>query len=286
MKIFFLPRRQWKLQRERLQADFTKALDNFQRAQRSAAQKEKEAIKKYKNQGVSPLMHKQVVNLKNKRTPLGLGDCSEIQSSYKFLQVPPGEGGGGANLIDIEEGQNKRQVITSCKQIKYDTFISLVFVVSPPLEPNICFPCSQLMLEEEQNLEYLQERERSVAQLEADIGDVNQIFKDLAAMVHDQVMMRGSMKKKNRVFFYQGEMVDSIEANVESASIRVNEGSDQLRMAERYQVRLVEQPCHVLNHRLSCEPAFQVFLFTIYFQFALEEDETNIIIFADIRTFF
>ena len=66
MKIFFLPRRQWKLQRERLQADFTKALDNFQRAQRSAAQKEKEAIKKYKNQGVSPLMHKQVVNLKNK----------------------------------------------------------------------------------------------------------------------------------------------------------------------------------------------------------------------------
>ena len=58
------------------------------------------------------------------------------------------------------------------------------------------------MLEEEQNLEYLQERERSVAQLEADIGDVNQIFKDLAAMVHDQVMMRGSMKKKNRVFFF------------------------------------------------------------------------------------
>jgi len=141
--------RQWKLQRERLQADFTKALDNFQRAQRSAAQKEKDAIKKYKNQGVPP----------------------------------PGEG-GGANLIDIEGGQNK----------------------------------TQLMLEEEQNLEYLQERERSVAQLESDIGDVNQIFKDLAAMVHDQ-----------------GEMVDSIEANVESASIRVNEGTDQLRMAETYQ---------------------------------------------------
>ena len=36
----------------------------------------------------------------------------------------------------------------------------------------------------------------------------------------------------------QGEMVDSIEANVESASIHVNEGADDLRMAERYQVRL------------------------------------------------
>lgn len=57
-----------------------------------------------------------------------------------------------------------------------------------------------------------------MSQLEADIGDVNQIFKDLAAMVHDQ-----------------GEMVDSIEANVESASIHVNEGADDLRMAERYQ---------------------------------------------------
>jgi len=76
------------------------------------------------------------------------------------------------------------------------------------------------MLEEEQNLEYLQERERAVTQLEADIGDVNQIFKDLAAMVHDQ-----------------GEMVESIEANVESSAIRVNEGSEQLRQAERYQTK-------------------------------------------------
>ena len=78
---------------------------------------------------------------------------------------------------------------------------------------------TQMMLEEEQNLEQLQEREKAVRQLEADIMDVNQIFKDLAAMVHDQ-----------------GEMVDSIEANVETASIRVNEGTDQLRQAERWQV--------------------------------------------------
>ena len=46
-----------------------------------------------------------------------------------------------------------------------------------------------MVLEEEQNLEYLHERERAVTQLEADIGDVNQIFKDLAAMVHDQVLL-------------------------------------------------------------------------------------------------
>ena len=45
------------------------------------------------------------------------------------------------------------------------------------------------MMEEEQSLEQLHERERAVRQLEADIGDVNQIFKDLAAMVHDQVRL-------------------------------------------------------------------------------------------------
>ena len=43
--------RQWKLQRERLTNDFTKALNNFQAAQRSAAQKEKDIVKKAKHSG-------------------------------------------------------------------------------------------------------------------------------------------------------------------------------------------------------------------------------------------
>ena len=37
--------RQWRLQKERLHNDFTKALNSFQAAQRTAAQKEKEVIK-------------------------------------------------------------------------------------------------------------------------------------------------------------------------------------------------------------------------------------------------
>ncbi|XP_023325653.1 syntaxin-12 [Eurytemora carolleeae] len=140
--------RQWKLQREKFTSDFTRALDTFQRAQRQAAQKEKDVIRKYKNQS-------------------GFG----VQDQ---------------NLIDIEGGASQTR--------------------------------TQVMLEEEQNVEMLQERERAVRQLEADIGDVNQIFKDLAAMVHDQ-----------------GELVDSIEANVESSSVRVEEGTQQLLQAERYQ---------------------------------------------------
>merc|ERR1712106_190460 len=46
----------------------------------------------------------------------------------------------------------------------------------------------------------MQERENAIAQLEADIADVNMIFKDLASMVHDQ-----------------GEIIDSIENNIENA---------------------------------------------------------------------
>jgi len=76
---------------------------------------------------------------------------------------------------------------------------------------------TQMLLEEEQNLKELQDRERSVHQLESDIVDMNTIFKDLATMVHEQ-----------------GEMVDSIEVHVSEAQVRVGEGTSQLRQAEQY----------------------------------------------------
>ena len=90
-----------------------------------------------------------------------------------------------------------------------------------------------LMQEEEQNLEQLVERERAVKQIEADIMDVNQIFKDLAAMVHDQ-----------------GDMVESIEANVEESSTRITEGTQQLLEAERWQV-IIEAMNKATNFLLS-----------------------------------
>ena len=83
---------------------------------------------------------------------------------------------------------------------------------------------TQMMLQEESDIQELQERERSIRQLESDIVDVNTIFKDLATMVHEQ-----------------GEMVDSIEANVESTQVRVTEGTDQLRQAEQYKVKFSTQ---------------------------------------------
>ena len=46
------------------------------------------------------------------------------------------------------------------------------------------------------------------------------LLQDLATLVHDQ-----------------GEVIDSIEANVESTHVRVQEGTEQLRQAENYKVR-------------------------------------------------
>jgi len=64
----------------------------------------------------------------------------------------------------------------------------------------------------------LQERENEMAQMEADIMDVNTIFKDLSEMVQES-----------------GQTIDNIENNVESAVVDIQEGNKQLQKAEEYQ---------------------------------------------------
>ena len=77
----------------------------------------------------------------------------------------------------------------------------------------------RLQIEEECNIELLRDREQQIRKIESDILEVNQIFKDLATMIHEQ-----------------GETIDSIEANVETASIQVDQGTLQLAKARDYQV--------------------------------------------------
>lgn len=78
----------------------------------------------------------------------------------------------------------------------------------------------------EEDLELIKERESAIQKLEADILDVNQIFKDLAVMIHDQ-----------------GDMIDSIEANVESAEVHVERASEQLQRASYYQSKSRKKIC-------------------------------------------
>jgi hypothetical protein len=79
---------------------------------------------------------------------------------------------------------------------------------------------------DEMNLQVLEEQEQAIQQLESDISDVNQIFKELGAMVHEQ-----------------GEVIDSIEASVEKTEVFVGEGASQLRQASNYQTKLRKKKC-------------------------------------------
>ncbi|XP_063609704.1 syntaxin-7-like [Penaeus indicus] len=150
--------RTWRMQAERLTREFTQALNDFQAAQRQAAAKEKEALKK-----------------------------ARADSDAHFFEDPS----HGAALLDLGDTHNKGSSQQSQVQIQ---------------------------MEQEQELRALQEREGQIRQLESDIMDVNQIFKDLATMVHEQ-----------------GEVIDSIEANVESAQVHVSQGAGQLQQARQYQ---------------------------------------------------
>jgi t-SNARE complex subunit (syntaxin) len=79
-------------------------------------------------------------------------------------------------------------------------------------------------------LELLRERQEALSRLEADITDVNQIFKDLGMLVHEQ-----------------GDMIDSIEANVESASVNIEQGTEQLRQASNHQSKARKTKCILLT---------------------------------------
>ncbi|XP_076341415.1 syntaxin-7-like isoform X2 [Tachypleus tridentatus] len=90
-------------------------------------------------------------------------------------------------------------------------------------------PQTTIQMEEEVDITLLEEREQAVKKLESDIVDVNQIFKDLASMVHEQ-----------------GDMIDSIEANVESTSIKVEEGTQHLVKARQHQAKARKKKCCLL----------------------------------------
>ncbi|KAJ7386978.1 Syntaxin-12 [Desmophyllum pertusum] len=87
----------------------------------------------------------------------------------------------------------------------------------------------QVQAEEEISNELIEERERAIRQLESDIVGVNEIFRDLATMVYEQ-----------------GEVIDSIEANVDSAAVHVEDANVQLDKASNYQKAARKKMCCIL----------------------------------------
>ncbi|XP_063224310.1 syntaxin-12 [Bacillus rossius redtenbacheri] len=64
----------------------------------------------------------------------------------------------------------------------------------------------------------LAEREHRIRRIEGDVLDVNQIMRELAAMVHEQ-----------------GDALNTIESNIENVHGHVEEGTSQLQRAAQYQ---------------------------------------------------
>lgn len=73
----------------------------------------------------------------------------------------------------------------------------------------------------ERDLGFIEEQEREIMKLETDISDINEVFKDLGVLIHNQA-----------------EVVDSIEANTESASENVGRGAEELRKARQYRDKI------------------------------------------------
>ncbi|KAF7253343.1 Syntaxin-7 [Varanus komodoensis] len=81
----------------------------------------------------------------------------------------------------------------------------------------------------EDDLRLIEERESAIRQLESDILDINEIFKDLGMMIHEQ-----------------GDVIDSIEANVETAEVHVHQANQQLASAANYQRKSRKKMCIII----------------------------------------
>jgi len=156
--------RQRKIQQDKLQENFTNCLQNFQKAQRLAAEKERASVQRARA-------------------------ASEGRGS--FMQ------------------DHEHQDTSPIKQAGA--------------------PQMQAQAEAELSLDMIREREEGIRQLESDIMDVNEIFKDLAIMVHEQ-----------------GEVIDSIEANVDNAATHVETANVQLEKARHYQKASRRKLCIIL----------------------------------------
>eukprot|EP01137_Pigoraptor_chileana_P001311 Opistho-2@38766 len=87
----------------------------------------------------------------------------------------------------------------------------------------------QLDHEIEYNESLIIEREREIREIEHAIIEVNEIFRDLASIIADQ-----------------GQLIDNIEANIESSSVNVEKGTEELVSASDYQKSARKKMCCLL----------------------------------------
>ena len=116
------------------------------------------------------------------------------------------------------------------------------------------------MIEEEERIGQLEQREQSMRQLESDIVDVNTIFKVSVLPIVSRLWGISGSQDLATMVHEQGEIVDSIEQNIESTTVqvrsclchlliflflllicvfKVTSGTEQLRQAADYQNKVI-----------------------------------------------
>eukprot|EP00118_Oscarella_pearsei_P014445 m.123638 g.123638 ORF g.123638 m.123638 type:complete len:301 (+) comp37827_c1_seq1:72-974(+) len=75
----------------------------------------------------------------------------------------------------------------------------------------------------------IEEREEAIRTIESDMVEVNEIFRDLGTLVHEQ-----------------GEQIDLIETHITTTKGRVEDGTQQLRKAKEYQKKARTKMCCLL----------------------------------------
>ena len=119
------------------------------------------------------------------------------------------------------------------------------------------------MIEEEERIGQLEQREQSMRQLESDIVDVNTIFKVSVLPIVSRLWGISGSQDLATMVHEQGEIVDSIEQNIESTTVqvwsclchllifvflllicvfKVTSGTEQLRQAADYQNKVILLP--------------------------------------------
>ena len=85
---------------------------------------------------------------------------------------------------------------------------------------------SLAIAEEQQNIQDLETRAEALRKLEADIVDINQLFKEVAVLVHDQ-----------------GQKVDDVEKRTGDARDLIEKGLDELKQADKMKGKSRKKQC-------------------------------------------
>lgn len=200
-------------------ADNQQLRNQLHQIQHYTGQLAKDTSKSLKDLGAISLQSTEQRVLKLQRERL-LNDFTAALNSFQSLQ---------REAAQREKDEVKRVRTASVLSPPDSSKEALVVLDETKSQPFQSSQQRQMQMQEEDvDVQALVERERAIRQLESDIVDVNTIFKELATMVHEQ-----------------GEMIDSIEANVETAQMRVEEGTNQLSTAASYQTKIRRRKCFI-----------------------------------------